>query len=405
MEPRGPTCAALLLLAAGRVAASPQIPGAPVEDPTGRALAGFRAALDQLRAGPTELVRIVHLGDSHVAADSMTGAVRRSLQSRYGDGGPGLLMPGTPWPHFRHGGVRTGGAGWSATRITRAAPEDGPVGLTGVVMAADEPGATAWVEAEDAQTGARASLVELHYLKDPAGGRLQVKIDDHVRASLSTAGSRVEPAFWSTEVEDGLHRVEVIATGGGKVRILGISLRRPSGIVYDALGVNGARFAHWQRADEDVLAAELGRNPPALIVTTFGTNDVDDDDATGEEHRRALLATLALLRRAAPAASCLVMGPPDRAVRAIVRGGRRAPPRRVWQTSPALAAVVTAARQAALQSGCAFWNTFAAMGGRGTMRRWAAASPPLAGRDHVHLTSGGYHLIADSLATAIVGSP
>lgn len=377
-------------------ASHPPVPGAPVEDPRGDALSAFRAALRGTQDG--DLVRIVHLGDSHVAGEALTGALRRDLQDRYGDGGPGLVVPGLPWPRYRRRGVETGGEGWSAVRITRATPEDGPIGLTGVVMIATEPGATAWVESRDDDLGTHASVVELHYLRAPGGGHLQVLVDGSVRANLSTASNRLEAGFWSADVEDARHRVELVATGGGPVRVLGLSMTRTSGIVYDALGVNGARFAHWQRADEALVTAELRRDPPALLVTTFGTNETDDDAATTEAHRQSFLGTLAMLRRAAPGASCLVLGPPDRATRAVVRR------RRVWETTPALAPIITAERQAALESGCAFWNTFAAMGGRGTMRRWAVLDPPLAGDDRVHLTSSGYRLIADALSTALLGS-
>ncbi len=376
-------------------ATHPPLPGAPVEDPRGNALSAFQAGL--ARASEGALVRIVHLGDSHVAGEAMTGALRRDLQERFGDGGPGLVVPGSPWPNYRRQGVDTGGEGWTATRITRATPEDGPIGLTGVVMSTTEPGARAWAESRDDTFGSQASIVELHYLRAPGGGRLQVQIDGAVRANLSTASNRLEPGFWTTELEDGRHRVELVATGGGTVRVLGLSLTRAAGVVYDALGVNGARFAHWQRADEALVTAELRRDPPSLLVTSFGTNETDGE-ATVEAHRQAFLGAIAMLRRAAPGASCLVLGPPDRAERALVRR------RRIWQTTPALAPIIAAERQAALESGCAFWNTFAAMGGRGTMRRWAVLDPPLAGDDRVHLTSSGYRLIADALALALLGT-
>lgn len=376
-------------------ASDPPLPGAPVEDPRGDALRAFQTALDRTSSGG--LARIIHIGDSHVASDAMTGTLRRGLQERFGDGGPGLVVPGSPWPAYRRRGVETGGDGWTATRITKITPAEGPIGLTGVVMSATEPGATAWVESKDDGIGARASVVELHYLRAPGGGRLQVQVDGAVRANLTTGSSRVEPAFWSADLDDGPHRVELVATGGGTVRVLGLSMTRNAGVVYDALGVNGARFVHWHRADEAVVAAEMRRDPPALVVTTFGTNETNED-TTLEGHRRDFLATIGMLRRAAPGASCLVVGPPDRAERALVER------RRVWQTTPALAAIIAAERQAALESGCAFWNTYAAMGGRGTMRRWAVLDPPLAGDDRVHLTSSGYRLIADALATALLGT-
>src|SRR5215204_3556240 len=40
-------------------------------------------------------VRIVWYGDSHTAADYLTGTVRRRLETRFGAGGPGFVRVGT----------------------------------------------------------------------------------------------------------------------------------------------------------------------------------------------------------------------------------------------------------------------------------------------------------------------
>ena len=44
---------------------------------------------------------ILHLGDSHIASDRITGEVRRLLQARFGDAGRGLMMPGFPFPYYK----------------------------------------------------------------------------------------------------------------------------------------------------------------------------------------------------------------------------------------------------------------------------------------------------------------
>ena len=40
------------------------------------------------------LTRILHYGDSHVAADILSGALRRRLQLDFGDAGVGFVLPG-----------------------------------------------------------------------------------------------------------------------------------------------------------------------------------------------------------------------------------------------------------------------------------------------------------------------
>jgi len=54
-----------------------------------------------------------------------------------------------------------------------------------------------------------------------------------------------------------------------------------------------------------------------------------------------------------------------------------------------------AQREAALASGCAFWDLRAKMGGKGSMFKWVAAG--MAQADHVHFTGSGYKMIADAV--------
>ncbi|HTZ36146.1 MAG TPA: hypothetical protein VMB84_08990, partial [Stellaceae bacterium] len=44
-----------------------------------------------------------------------------------------------------------------------------------------------------------------------------------------------------------------------------------------------------------------------------------------------------------------------------------------------------------------YWDWFAAMGGICSIDRMGSAVPPLAARDHVHLTRPGYEAMADLL--------
>ena len=54
-------------------------------------------------------------------------------------------------------------------------------------------------------------------------------------------------------------------------------------------------------------------------------------------------------------------------------------------------------REVAQRNGCAFWETRAAMGGQGSIDRWRKQKPPLANKDHVHLTQEGYRLLATEM--------
>jgi lysophospholipase L1-like esterase len=71
-------------------------------------------------------------------------------------------------------------------------------------------------------------------------------------------------------------------------------------------------------------------------------------------------------------------------------------------THPNLEGVRDAVKNAALQSGCAFWDMYEAMGGRNSMPSWVFADPSLAVSDFVHFNTRGARLIAEMLYNAIM---
>ena len=185
--------------------------------------------------------------------------------------------------------------------------------------------------------------------------------------------------------------------GRGVLRLFGFVLeRRGPGVVVDSLGINGARVMTLLAADRELLAEHLGRRDPDLVVLWYGTNEAGDDWYTLEQYEQWYLDALTVARRAAPGASCLVMAPPDMGRASLYE------PAEGFATPATLRGIVRAQRDAAELHGCAYFDTFGAMGGRDSMARWAALDPPLVARDGVHLTRPGYALVSELLHAALI---
>jgi lysophospholipase L1-like esterase len=390
---RGVVCLALALgLSHGTAASETQShsPNArPIEDPSGQAMRGFYESL--ARAFQGEWVsRILHYGDSHVAADILTGGLRRDLQLCFGAAGPGFVLPGRPWPGYSRPGVisETSG-GWHVDGLTEGSlAADGRLGLAGVSLTARAAGE--WITVT-----AAASYFEVYVLKQPGGGSIEVLLDGVTRERTYSLSSGASEAVCLEVVADSgsVHTLEIRTKSAGRTRIFGVAIERNSaGVVYDALGINGARASRPLRWDSRVFVASLERRDPDLIIVAYGSNEVSDVDLDLDEYRVSLTSLLNLFHEAAPRASILVIGPPDRAVR--VRGN--------WKTIGRLSALVGAQRQAAFEAGAAFFDLFNAMGGPGSIERWARQNPPLAQPDRVHLTSPGYKTVADWLYRALM---
>jgi len=67
-------------------------------------------------------------------------------------------------------------------------------------------------------------------------------------------------------------------------------------------------------------------------------------------------------------------------------------------TIPKLVAIQ---ERVASETGCAFFNTFEAMGGQGTMARWYEAHPRLVSADFIHPAPAGAKLVGNLLYQAL----
>jgi lysophospholipase L1-like esterase len=177
------------------------------------------------------------------------------------------------------------------------------------------------------------------------------------------------------------------------VRMFGVALERDQpGVVYDALGANGARIRLWDAMSEEHWRDQLALRKPALVILQYGTNESEDDDFKGETYAAALDRTLTKIQEAAEGASILVLSPLDRAEKG--EGGK-------LRTKPIIERLVEMQHTAALAHHMAFWNTFDAMGGEGSMGRWVKATPQLGAWDFTHPTPLGAEAIADLLLKAL----
>lgn len=408
---RAASIAALgLVLGAGVASAAPgrapsprALAGGPAVLERPAALAPFFDRLGALERGEPGPVRVLWLGDSHIAADLQTGHARRLLQARFGDAGPGLVMPGNPWRYFHHDRARSRGDGGFETMGLARDFVDPLVGLWGVALSPRGEG-SARLEASFAEA-------EVTVLAPSGEGCLSVAVDE-VTAFSGDIGEAVDGASTPcTRVDGAILRSGVVVAFvktnsggdeprslvvreacGGAVRVLGVDLRSGrSGIFVDSLGINGAEIGWLGRPDREIRRVLLERLDPALVVVSFGTNDMGRPDLLPEDYEAAATDLLRALREDAPQAAVLVTGPLDRGSRSK-RGAR--------VLSANEPAVIRALRSAAFATGSAFVDQRALMGGDGSIRAWARRG--LAAHDLVHLSRGGYERVADGLVDRLL---
>ena len=370
-------------------AALPDRPSfAYLSDP-GHALGGFYQALRRTAEGGPS-TRILHYGDSPVTADSITSDLRELLQQRFGDGGHGFVLIAKPWAWYSHRGVEIQSQGWHSepsSMGTRA--RDGLHGIGGVSFEGG-PGAFSALRLESDH-----SRVEIAFLKHRLGGVFTVQASGQTLGSVNTADPRVRAGWAAFDLPEGARKLR-IQVQSGAVRLFGVSLETASpGVIYNSLGLNGGQvpvIVHY--FDRDHWAEQLRHYRPDLVVLNYGANESVFPKYLDTLYPNELRQVIERVKDALPHVSILLMGPMDR--------GERGPNGEI-QTVATIPRIVAMQHGAADQTGCAFFDTYAAMGGAGTMGRWYAARPQLVTADFLHPFPAGARKVGLLLDDALAG--
>ena len=349
------------------------------------------------RAAAGEPVRISAFGASHTGGDFFTGAIRRTLQDRYGDRGHGFVFPASLYEGHRANDINLcSSPGWRSDWVGRSNSRwDGLHGFSGASVSSSDPLDFAWIETtHDNVHGRRWSRVQLWALGQPGGGSLELVVDDADPIVVSTRRDRAELIHLVVDVPDGPHRAVVRPSGDGEVRLFGITGERAApGVIVDAIGIRGRTARTWLDWAPELRDPGLVGLQPDLVVLAYGTNEAADTDYSMARYREDLRRVLGVVRQDLPRAACILVGPSDRA-RPVKKGQSYA----IWgRTAP----VAQVQREVAAESGCAFWDWQMAQGGPGAMLSWRAVEPPLAGWDYIHFTQAGYEHSARQFIAAL----
>ena len=374
-----------------------------VEDPTGHALDAFYTHLARTQdcakkqGDPScadAQTRILHYGDSVITSDFVSGTMRRKMQKRFGDAGHGFILVANPWEWYFHNDVRHSASdGWSMNRITGPLSGDGMYGLGGVSFHTAEV-ASAWFATEDkGDYGTKASRFDIYYLEQPSGGGFVASAKGVPAEVVETRGSKKTSRVRSIHVPDGAAELSIKTTGSGETRIFGVAIERDvPGVVYDALGANGARARLWWAMSADHWKDQMALRKPALVILQYGTNESEEPSVNDAKFTTELGDLIEKVKAAAPGASVLVAAPLDRAEKNDSGD---------LVTKKIIVKIVDLERKIALDHHVAFWNTYEAMGGEGTMAKWVKADPQLASWDLTHPTPAGAELIGDLFYKAL----
>jgi hypothetical protein len=336
----------------------------------------------------SELVRIMHYGDSQIEIDRLTEVVREGLQQKFGGGGPGLQPPLQVIPS---GTVKQTNLGnfrrfaiWSPDSVSPGHRRYGPLlNFTHVQ------GPEAQVQFSP---GFSISPKARNY------GRIKIlagQATEEVTVSVNGQSQTLSPAqsFQSLSFDvaqpGGTLSISFSTTESGSFELYGFSLESKQGVVVDNLPMRGCSGTIFTRVDQSLLFKGWDALGTDALWLEFGGNAVPSIESQAEAGRfaRSFEQQLKMFKKYNPNLPILVIGPSDMSTR--IEGE--------FQPYPFLDATRDSLKAAVFRQGCAYFDMIEAMGGLGAMPAWVKESPPLAGGDYIHFTPAGAKKMGDIL--------
>ncbi|MDR2937571.1 MAG: hypothetical protein LBU92_01355 [Prevotellaceae bacterium] len=356
------------------------------------ALSGIMFDLATLRINNRKLVRILHYGDSQLEADRVTHYLRGELQKEFGGGGVGYVtlnpqIPVNPTvkismsPEWQ----------FSTPAVKHKDSELLPVGyLLSSATLSSKVEKNAWIKID------RRALKAYPPLRF---ARVKVMLTNSVAPTFFEARTPtqklysgvIQPAkdmqVLNVNMRSSRENVMLHFRGNGIPEVHGVGLDYNFGVAVDNIPLRSSSGVDFTKVSSETLQRSLQLANPKLIVMQFGANVVPKITSSYSYYEEQLYEQLMLLKRLQPSVNILVVGVADMAQR--IDG--------VMRSYPNIEKIRDAQKRAAFRAGCAFWDTFQAMGGRNSIVSWAYAQPALATKDFCHFSASGATLVAELL--------
>ncbi|WP_298714292.1 GDSL-type esterase/lipase family protein [Chitinophaga sp.] len=336
----------------------------------------------------SQKVSILHIGDSHVQAGFYPDAVRKQLQDRFGYAGRGFVFP------YKLGGTNApAGYSWSSPqrwngeRMVDRHISEWP-GMGGMMLSRDKTAAsityksdstfgklTFWFKGPDFPEVEHGSVYD-------GGKDLPARRGVYLADSGVTSVTLRFPSIWRFYG--------------------GMEERGDKGILYNAIGINGAQLMHYNQlyGMEDGLPVYLAEEfAPDLVIVSLGTNEAFGA-VSAEQLKSEMRKAVQDLQQGPGDPVFIFTTPPSgmmkkRSIPYRPKGSKKTRYRTKYVAVPQAAVLRQAIIDFCREEGHACWDLFGDMRGDARFSRaWS--------HDHVHFNAYGYRLQGELLGKAIL---
>ncbi len=352
----------------------------------------FMNALKELREGKDTVVNIIHLGDSHIQAGYLSGQTMRMLQTSFGNAGRGWIAPfrlskaNEPSDYFISSNIRE----WTAGRCIQSTPKC-PWGIGGIGIQTSAPEIDFNLIIAP-NNGAGYSFNKVLLYRDRNAMPMAPSSHHYDSITALSWGEQfcediVVDTFMTTNLLDtfrlksiGIDKDHIRTNKTQSNRYYGFMLMNGSpGILYHAIGVNGARYIDYTNRS---YIRQLALLKPSLLIVSLGTNEAYGRNFSKAQFCSQVDALIRLVKEELPETALLITTPAESYKRTYKNK------KRYYVRNDNISQVADAISTYTREQGVACWDLFSITGGYNSCKKWLDAG--MFGRDRIHFSREGY---------------
>ena len=348
-------------------------------------LEGFLNKLYTIAQGKGKL-RIAYFGDSMIEGDLITQTLRNQLQRQFGGRGVGFIPINSPIPGFRKTVKHEFSKDWVRYFLLKP---DNPLrayGISGEYFTWRNPGDGHYPWVKYTASPVYPSIqnfpsVILYYgsmgnTRRSASKSYYVVVDQQDTVLLN-GRKLVNRAAVKKSPSESIHLEFKIPEDSAP--LFGVSVESQEGIIVDNFPSRGNTGVNLLDISPAVLEEFQEYLDYDLVILQFGLNLIKADRMNYTRYENRMKKVVSLFKAKMPGSNILMIGVSDKGTK--INGK--------LNSDPSIPYVINSQAKVAKDQKVAFFNLFEAMGGEGTMIRWAESSPPLGKPDYAHFTELG----------------
>lgn len=371
-------------------------------------LDNFFNALKSLDTKP-ELIRIVHYGDSQIEGDRISEYLRNRFQTKFGGCGVGMV-PVTEIKNIRSTMQHENSENvvrYEVFGVYKKPSLHNHYGYLGSYhkFAYQLPDSLGEVEPKWVNGKLTYKKTYLKtYKKVNQVEQISIAyrnrfsplvIDGTFNESLDvydSLGLHQSFAVWKKNFSGSFKQVNLNLRSKGDPEVFGVSFDCKHGVALDNAPFRGSSGTEFTQINKQVFAQQVKRLNIKFMIVQFGVNVIPYVRTEYGYYKKRLKKQLQFLKSLSPELDVIVIGPSDMARKKDED----------FASYPNVPVLRDAMREAAFESGCAFWDLYGAMGGRGSISAWVDSKPALANPDYTHFTRTGAKLVGEMFFNALM---